>query len=424
MKNKFYSDFDFERVSESSRREDYRTPFQIDRDRLIHSSEFRRLQGKTQVFIPGDNDYYRTRLTHSIEVAQIGRSICNYLKTRHKDVFGDEYYIDPDLVESACLAHDLGHPPFGHAGERTLHRLMSGYGGFEGNAQTLRLITEIFYTAGKTRRGMKPTRALVDSILKYKTLYSQVENPFNHYLYDYQKEYVDFVFDGRKVPKELSPGDALNEFQSIECQIMDWADDTAYATNDLVDSIEGGFITIIKLENWFEKNRNDLSDYQRSVFHEIVKWTREGSYKAKFGTQIGKLVQACGIDETETFMNDLTNRYKFKLIIDKDALERVKLFKRIAVELVFESSQLHQMEYKGNIMLEGIFRSLEENYIINNADIKLLPDFTDNLIRAENDDQSRSRILCDYISGMTDSFALITYKRLFDPDFSSIKDYV
>ena len=424
MANKFYSDFDFERVSESSRQKDYRTPFQIDRDRLIHSSEFRRLQGKTQVFIPGDNDYYRTRLTHSIEVAQIGRSICYYIKTTHKDIFSDEYFIDPDLVESACLAHDLGHPPFGHAGERTLHKLMSEYGGFEGNAQTLRLMTEIFYTTKDSRRGMKPTRALVDAILKYKTLYSQIDNPFNHYLYDYQKEYVDFVLDNRPLPAELSPGKKLNGFQSIECQIMDWADDTAYATNDLVDSISGGFITIIKLERWYEKSKNILSDYQKSVYDEITKWIRDGNYKAQFGTQIGMLVQACSIEKSDSFMGDLTHRYKFNIVIDEQAMERVKLFKKIAVELVFESSQLHQMEYKGNMMLKGMFDCLEENYISDTKDTKLLPDFTDSLIRKEKEKLTRSRIVCDYISGMTDSFAMITYKRLFDPDFSSIKDYV
>ena len=424
MVNKFYSDFDFERVSESGRKEDYRTPFQIDRDRLIHSSEFRRLQGKTQVFIPGDNDYYRTRLTHSIEVSQIGRSICYYLKTRYKDIFGDEFYIDPDLVESACLAHDLGHPPFGHAGERTLHRLMSKYGGFEGNAQTLRLITEIFYTTEESRRGMKPTRALVDAILKYKTLYSQFDDPFNHYLYDYQKQYVDFVFNYRSLPPDLKPGEKLNGYQSIECQIMDWADDAAYATNDLVDSISGGFITIIKLDQWFETNRDTLSDYQVKVFDDIKKWIHKGDFKAKFGTQIGMLVQACTIEERESYMAEFTSRYKYKLVIDNEAMERVSLFKKIAVELVFESSQLHQMEYKGNMMLEGIFLSLEENYITDSSKIKLLPDFTDSLIRKEKDKYTRARIVCDYISGMTDSFAMITYKRLFDPDFSSIKDYV
>ena len=185
MKNSFYTDFDFERLRKSQR-EDYRTPFQIDRDRIIHSSEFRRLQGKTQVFLPGEYDFYRTRLTHSIEVSQIGRSICAYLFESNKELFNKNFFIDPDLVESACLAHDLGHPPFGHAGERTLHNLMKPYGGFEGNAQTLRLITEIFYRTDEDRRGLNPTRAFIDSILKYKSLYSDLDNPENHFIYDYQ----------------------------------------------------------------------------------------------------------------------------------------------------------------------------------------------------------------------------------------------
>src|ERR1035437_10165625 len=110
MKNNFYNDFDYERLKNSSRENDYRSPFQIDRDRIIHSSEFRRLQGKTQVFLPGEYDFYRTRLTHSIEVAQIGRAICTYLFSKEKDLLNDNYFIDEDLVESICLAHDLGHP--------------------------------------------------------------------------------------------------------------------------------------------------------------------------------------------------------------------------------------------------------------------------------------------------------------------------
>jgi len=135
MKNNFYNNFDLERLKPSLRDNDYRTPFQIDRDRIIHSSEFRRLQGKTQVFLPGEYDFYRTRLTHSIEVAQIGRAICNYLLAKEKDLLNEEFFIDEDLVESVCLAHDLGHPPFGHAGERMLNLLMKNYGGYEGNAQ-------------------------------------------------------------------------------------------------------------------------------------------------------------------------------------------------------------------------------------------------------------------------------------------------
>ena len=116
MENQFYTKFDCERVEGNlpGNSDDYRTPFQIDRDRIIHTSAFRRLQNKTQVFFSGEYDFYRTRLTHSIEVAQIGRSICNRLN-RTSDLLGSDYFIDSDLVEAACLAHDIGHPPFGLA---------------------------------------------------------------------------------------------------------------------------------------------------------------------------------------------------------------------------------------------------------------------------------------------------------------------
>ena len=156
MGNTFYTEFDCENRGGGSRRDDeYRSAFQIDRDRIIHTSAFRRLQSKTQVFLSGEYDFYRTRLTHSIEVAQIGRSICAFLRSR-SDLLDEGCFIDADLVEAACLAHDLGHPPFGHAGERTLHALMQEYGGFEGNAQTLRMLTDtIFSNQGK---GMDPTR--------------------------------------------------------------------------------------------------------------------------------------------------------------------------------------------------------------------------------------------------------------------------
>ena len=422
MKNSFYNEFDYERVSESTRNDDYRTPFQIDRDRLIHSSEFRRLQGKTQVFLPGENDYYRTRLTHSIEVAQIGRSICNFVTKKHNDIFNEEYFIDQDLVESACLAHDLGHPPFGHAGERTLNKLMTPYGGFEGNAQTLRLLTDIFYTIGNNRRGMKPSRAFVDAVLKYKATYSSFNNPLNHFIYDYQKDYINFVFGKPNVHSELSDPNKLNDFRSIECQIMDWADDTAYAVNDLVDSISGGFITIKKIEQWKENNSDSLSLESLKTLEKIEGWIKNEKYKSKFGSQIGEFILACSIEERKTFMDESTNRYKYILSIDDRIIERVRMYKIIAADLVFHSPQLHQMEFKGNQMIQMIFNVFKDNYIEDLKGIKLLPNFTDQLLQDAESKTERARIVCDYISGMTDSFALTNYKRLFDPDYSSIAD--
>lgn len=429
-KNNFYNEFDFERMIKPKNEDTYRTPFQIDRDRIIHSSEFRRLQGKTQVFLPGEYDFYRTRLTHSIEVAQIGRSICGYLSKSNPTIFTDDYYIDPDLVESACLSHDLGHPPFGHAGERTLNKIMAEFGGFEGNGQTLRLITEVFWKQEKSRIGMNPSRAFIDSLLKYKSLFTQMivnyELPENHFIYDYQKEILDFVYDGINLSSYLKPGDEeLNSFRSIECQIMDWADDTAYAINDIVDSVTGGFLNLAKLNKWGKENSEKLNNNCQSYLEEINRWIYEGKYKAKFSSRIGNFIEACSIKERETILDDKTNRYKYELIIDDEMKERVEFYKRVAVELVFRSTQLHQMEYKGDLMIRKMFEVYKDNYLGTKLKRdKLVPEFTDRLIREESDKIKRARIICDYIAGMTDGFAIRSYKRLFDPDYSSLVDLV
>ncbi|MCF7839892.1 MAG: dNTP triphosphohydrolase, partial [Candidatus Marinimicrobia bacterium] len=167
--NGFYTAWDQETLGERSiSKGEYRNAFEIDRDRVIHSTAFRRLQGKTQVYVTGQNDQYRTRLTHSIEVAQIGRSIVNYLN-RSTSRMNETFFIDPALVEAICLSHDLGNPPIGHQGESRLNALMDPWEGFEGNAQSLRILTNIIRgeSVGMRRGGLTPTRALVDGILKY-----------------------------------------------------------------------------------------------------------------------------------------------------------------------------------------------------------------------------------------------------------------
>lgn len=422
MKNSFYNDFDIERLKNSPRENDYRSPFQIDRDRIIHSSEFRRLQGKTQVFLPGEYDFYRTRLTHSIEVAQIGRAICSYLLSKEKELLNEKYHIDEDLVESISLSHDLGHPPFGHAGERTLNRLMRNFGGFEGNAQTLRMITEIFYRDDDKHRGMNPTRAFVDGILKYKAAYKQFKNPENHFIYDDQLKYIDFIFDGNKRPNNISSPEKLNKFQSIECQIMDWADDTAYAINDIVDSISGGFITMSKLLDFADKN--ELLQSQTKIVDNMLNWIKTGKYKSKFGAQIGEFIRSCSLSTRKTFLDTFTNRYKYILEIEEETFEKAQFYKKISANIVFRSSQLHQMEFKGNSMIENLFNLFLNNYVSSVKDIKLLPDFNDNLIRKEKNKNKRARIICDNISGATDSYAMRMYRRIFDPEYSSLADLV
>src|SRR5271170_796789 len=169
MSDDFYGAFDREYLrndANAARKQDYRSVFHQDRDRLMFTPSFRRLQAKTQVFQAGEYDFYRTRLTHSLEVSRIAESIAIWLR-----VASPEVQVDLHLLEGICLAHDIGHPPFGHAGERVLNTLMKPFGGFEGNAQTLRILTRTIYSDGPKRSGMSPSRALLDGILKYKRLY-------------------------------------------------------------------------------------------------------------------------------------------------------------------------------------------------------------------------------------------------------------
>jgi dGTPase len=203
---------------------------------------------------------------------------------------------------------------------------------------------------------------------------------------------------------------------------MDWADDTAYAINDMMDSITGGFITIARLNSW--SKGNNLTKDQKQIINNIEDWIRSGNYKQKLSAQIGEFISACDIKERKTFLDKLTNRYKYKLIVDSNILDKANLYKKIAVDLVFRSAQLHQMEFKGNHMISSIFRVFFDNYVYKTTNFKLLPDFTHNIILKEKNRSKRARLVCDNISGMTDNFAMKTYRRLFDPDYSSLSDLV
>ncbi len=422
MRNRFYSAFDTDTGSGRQIPGDYRTPFQVDRDRIIHTSAFRRLQSKTQVFLSGQYDFYRTRLTHSIEVAQIGRSICASLRAR-SDRLGDEYFIDPDLVEATCLAHDIGHPPFGHTGERTLNRLMADHGGFEGNAQTLRMLTETIFSGASD--GMAPTRALADAVLKYKTLRAELgPDPANHFLYDYQERVLQFVFDGRDFPVELTPGPARDAFRSIECQIMDWADDTAYSINDVQDGIRAGFITIERLERWAEAR--SLAAEEVVHIEKILEAIRRGIVERRFGKKIGGFIVACSLEDDTNFMSPTSERYRFRLAIDPAVRAESALYKRIALDLVFRSQQLAQLDHKADFLLTRLFGAMAERYIDDPAKSKfrLLPEDGEARVAAEPTASGRARLVCDALAEMTDAFAMRTSKRLFDADYGSIVDLV
>ncbi len=224
-----YSESDKERYpkkDEPQKPGDVRSFFEVDRSRIIHASSFRRLQGKTQVFSPGEGDFYRNRLTHSLEVAQIGKGLALRLGA------------NTDLVEAVCLAHDIGHPPFGHAGEEALGILMESQGGFEANAQNIRIIT-LLEERRENQQGLNLTRSTMDGLLKYKVIYDKSTKQKKFYYNDAcSKTAVNWASQySYPLPASIS----------FECQIMSWADEIAYAVHDFEDALHGGFITFITL---------------------------------------------------------------------------------------------------------------------------------------------------------------------------------
>ena len=411
--NNFYRPLDIECL-DLREPDEYRTVFQRDRDRIIYSSAFRRLQAKTQVFLSGEFDFYRTRLTHSLEVAQIGRSISSFLK-QTSPFLNESFFIDPDLVEGICLTHDLGHSPFGHAGERTLHQLMKQFGGFEGNAQSLRIISETIYPGLNSRRGMNPSRAFIDGILKYKKLFREDSAATNQFIYDEQEYLRSFVLGEIDLLKIGQP----NNFRSLECQIMDWADDTAYCLNDLVDSMNAGFLRFERVKLWAE-NQNLQGDLARHA-ETILSTIREGKAEARFSKKIGTFIRCCSLIERSPPAFSTTNRYRFGLLVEPAVRIEADFYKRLSQELVFDHPQLHQRERKVRVILQGIFEAFAESYL-GTSNSRLMPESYDRIIRSKQDRRARARILCDYIAGMTDGFAIRTYKRLYDPDFGSLPD--
>ncbi|NUQ82192.1 MAG: dNTP triphosphohydrolase [Bacteroidetes bacterium] len=414
--NGFYSDFDTNTPG-GERKADYRTPFEMDRDRLIHTSAFRRLQAKTQVFFAGEYDFYRSRLTHSIEVAQIGRSITAFLNQTSPHLSA-HFYLDAALVEAICLAHDLGHPPFGHAGERTLHTLMINQGGFEGNAQTLRLLTDTIYQDETGRKGLQPTRAFTDGVMKYKATFSEwPQPPENHFLYDSQLPVREWVFAGDTAKR--SPAD-WNELKSIECQIMDWADDTAYSVNDIIDGAHAGFITHHRVEKW--AGSRSLTPREHDWIQDLLRLIGSEDIHRQFSRKIGRFLQATRLDPVTHAHAPDSNRYRFMLHIDEEAQAESRLYKKLAVALVFRTPQLQQFEFKGDRVLRELFNAFSEQAV--NGKYGILPvSLREGLDRAGSE-TDRSRLICDYLAGMTDRFAIRTYRRLFDPDYGSLSDLI
>ncbi len=426
MPDDFYNDFDRELLVDRvnyKRTADYRSVFQTDRDRIMFSPAFRRLQAKTQVFQAGEYDFYRTRLTHSLEVSRIAESISIWLRRAYPEV-----KVDLHLLEAISLAHDIGHPPFGHAGERVLNQLMTRYGGFEGNAQTLRILTQTIYDRTNERGGMSPTRALLDGVLKYKRLHFQRGKDTNHFLYDNQAKILEFCFETKNLSSKIGASQ-LNKFRSLECQLMDKADDIAYSCFDIVDGWKARFLNPEKLEEWLAEKDKDTdsakrpTDVQRKQLRELQELMVKGSLQPEMNVLIGKLIESISLVKQTNFMTQRTRRYGYKVVMEPQADSRIALHKSLCKEMIFGSSALQQIEFKGGQILKSLADTLFGNYFSKQPKVLVSRDVHRSVINTSGK-ANKARLLCDHLSGMTDAYALRSYKRLLDPDYGSISELI
>lgn len=382
---------------------DYRSEFERDRARIIHSAAFRRLQGKTQVFGVYEGDFFRTRLTHSLEVAQIAKGIALGLGA------------DTDLVEAVCLAHDLGHPPFGHTGEHTLHELMRHHGGFEGNAQTFRLLTHL-ERKHAAYEGLNLTYQTLDGVLKYKTcidtaVLAASDGPVKGF-YAWDRELVETVSN------YTGSGSA----RSCECQIMDVADDIAYSVHDLEDSLKAGLISVSDFQRVPSPRvvhavNAKLAPLGHTVSDEVIRRELVG-----IAERLEELEHTAGRVARKMLTRDLIHEFASAVAIQPDGCIDAELASRVRIEVLkaFESykvifnPRVTTLGHKGKEVLRRLFAVLDQGQ----ESVGLFPeDHGEDYERAlvEGDETARKRVICDFLAGMTDSYAMRFYSRLFVP---------
>lgn len=332
-----YRDSDSARYVDEPAKRPGRTEFARDRARIIHSSALRRLAAKTQVAQPWVNDFPRTRLSHSLECAQVGREL------------GGALGADPDLVESACLAHDLGHPPFGHNGEAALAEIARDCGGFEGNAQSFRILTRLepkTLDDSGSSAGLNLTRAVLDSAIKYPWSASKNSEKFG--VYDDDNEIFAWVKNG--VTAERTP---------IEAQIMDWSDDVAYSVHDFEDSIHSGQIIVENLgedlHHFYAIAKDDyLNDLVEAEFENafirlqaLSCWPAnfDGSHNALARLKdltsqlIGRFAQGAERATRDQFGHGPLSRYSADLLVPREERVEVALLKSLAAHYIFRAEQ-------------------------------------------------------------------------------------
>ncbi|NLC37218.1 MAG: dGTPase [Alcaligenaceae bacterium] len=432
-----------------ARGDDARDAGDIDYARVIHSASFRRLQGKTQILNLGDSDFYRTRLTHSLEVAQIASGLVKQVAKAHPQHPATAVLPDRSLIQAVACSHDLGHPPFGHGGEVALNYCMRGHGGFEGNGQTLRLLSRLENFSEKA--GANLSRRALLGVLKYPAAYSKLYQPgltprlLDNYSFirsidvyastppkcylDSEHEVVEWILQplGAKdkaaftdwQPRTGKHGRTLH--QSLDCSIMDVADDIAYGVHDLEDAIA---LRLVSAERFREKvSATVCKTFLSTLAEKYAGEARDpydvmvsglfgdgGTRKRYISRLVNYFLLAARYDEKQAFAEPML---RYRLVLDDAAHDFLDALKQFIMDEVIRSASVQQLEFKGQGMVVSVFEAFESE------PERLLPG--DILARFRAAEGSR-RVICDFVAGMTDTHLLKTYERLFAPRMGSIFD--
>jgi len=399
-----YSQHDQERFLDEPAKRAGRTEFMRDRARVIHSAALRRLAAKTQVAVPWENDFQRTRLSHSLECAQIGREL------------GESLGADPDLQDTACLAHDLGHPPFGHNGEEALASIAADFGGFEGNAQSFRLLVRLeaktVDSDGKSV-GLNLTRASLDGATKYPWPRSQ--NPRKFGVYDDDVETFNWMRKGAPVDKKC-----------IEAQIMDWSDDCAYSVHDLEDAIFANQISVKNFETDFEDlytvmvrdygsdatQQEAIDAHKRlsalSAWPHYYDGTHRSLARLKDSTSqlIGRFVLAAELETRKIHGDGPLSRYSADLEIPREQIIEVDFLKAIAGHYLINAAHSQDRYAKQQLIVIELVEMLRAR-----APQELDSFFLKSWNEA-SDEIARMRVIIDQVAALTDPGAYALHARL------------
>ncbi|WP_028372735.1 anti-phage deoxyguanosine triphosphatase [Legionella lansingensis] len=414
--------------------QDHRDSYERDRTRVIHCPAFRRLQRKTQILGTGEGDFHRTRLTHSLEVASIGRSIVRNLATNQQPIILPSLLPNDDLISVICLLHDIGHPPFGHGGEVALNYMMRNHGGFEGNGQTLRLLAKTEDSYGPY--GMDLTRRSLLGILKYpvtraKVVARELPHPvdgankmtrINDWLppkayFDSEQAEVDWLllpfseedknlFQSLvKEPQAREHGESA--YRSFDCSIMNVADDIAYGVHDLEDAIHLRLIHREQLDNHLFHQllaETPLAANQHRFIHSL--FSREAhERKQTIGEMVNYFITATQITITNDYFEN--NLLKHNIVLVPEARALLDYFKKLIYQLVIDSQAARTFEYSGQTVILRLFEAISSN------PGGLLDTKNRELFHQAEEEKAVYRIICDYIANMTDEYAYRIYERLF-----------